>query len=55
MTKNDMSFDEWFDLLQLNLSDAGINFEDADSVRGDYEDGKSMYDVLDDIKDEYAD
>ena len=55
MTKDDKSFDEWFNLLQLNLSDAGIEFHDADSVRGDYDDGKSMYDVLEDIKAEYAD
>lgn len=55
MTKDDRSFDEWFELLQLNLSDLGVKFEDVDAVRGDYEDGKSMYDVLDDIKAEYAD
>lgn len=54
MTKDDKSFDDWFDLLQLNLADAGIKFEDADSVRADYEDGKSMYDVLEDIKAEYG-
>ena len=55
MTKNDCNFDEWFDLLQLNLSGAGIKFQDADSVRSDYENGRSMFDVVDDIKAEYAD
>ena len=55
MTKNDATFDKWFDLLQLNLADAGIKFLDADSVREEYEAGKSMFDVLDSIKQEYAD
>jgi len=54
MTKDDISFHQWFDLLQLQLSDSGIKFDDADSVRLDYEAGKSMYDVIDEIKDEYA-
>lgn len=53
MTKDDINFEEWFDLLQLNLSDYGIRFEDSDSVRSDYNDGKSLQDVVDDISSEY--
>ena len=54
MTKDDLSFDDWFDLLKVKLYEKGIEFHDADSVRGDYEDGKDLFDVFEDIKTEYG-
>ena len=53
MTRNDTDFERWFDMLQTALSDDGINFRDADSVREDYDGGKDLYDVADEIKAEY--
>lgn len=55
MNKTDSNFDTWFDVLQMQLSDAGINFKDAELVRKDYDDGKSLFEVLEEIKAEYAD
>lgn len=53
MNRNDIDFESWFDMLQTALSDDGINFRDADSVRDDYDEGKDLYDVADAIKAEY--
>lgn len=53
MDKSTHSFDDWFDHLQMQLADRGIPFHDRDAVVQDYEDGKDMHDVLDDIAAEY--
>lgn len=53
MTKDDVNFDDWFDLLTMSLSDQGINFNDAESVRDDYNNGKNLFDVIDEILAEY--
>ncbi len=53
MDKNDVSFDDWFDLLVMRLSDQGINFSDPEAVRDDYDNGKSLFDVINEIMDEY--
>lgn len=53
MNRNDIDFESWFDMIQLMLADDGINFRDADSVRDDYDNGKDLYDVADEIKAEY--
>lgn len=55
MNRNDIDFESWFDMLQTTLSDDGITFLDADSVRDDYYNDKDVYDVADEIKAEYAD
>lgn len=55
MTKYDNDFDAWFDLLKLNLEENGIQFNDQESVRFEYEQGKDLYVVADEIKAEYAD
>lgn len=53
-TKNDWDFDTWMDTVKaLVLDGCGVEFRDEDSVRGDYEDGKSAFDVADDIIAEY--
>lgn len=54
MDNTDTSFETWFDCLCMNLLDAGIDFKDRDAVREDYNDGKNMFDVADEIKQEYA-
>ena len=53
MRKNNVSFEDWFELLQMNLQDEGIDFNDEESVRADYEEGKSLFDVIDEIHAEY--
>lgn len=57
MTKSDgVSFEDWFDSLRIHVLDrTGIEFRDADAVREDYDDGKDMHDVADEIAAEYAD
>ncbi len=52
---NDMDFNSWFCVLQINVLDrAGVDFNDEDSVRGDYEAGRDVYDVIDEIVAEYG-
>lgn len=56
MTKCDSSFDDWFANLQLLVLDqAGADYRDADSVREDYEAGRNVFDVADEIAAEYQD
>jgi len=55
MTKSDFDFDTWFDTLCIHVLDrAGVEFRDADSVREDYEQGRDVYDVIDEIVAEYG-
>lgn len=53
MNNKDTDFETWFSCLQINLLDAGIDFNDEDSVRADYDSGKDMFDVVDEIIAEY--
>lgn len=54
MTKTNFDFETWFDTLCLFVLDGtGVEFSDQDSVRGDYEDGRNVYDVADEIIAEY--
>lgn len=53
MTNKDTDFETWFSCLQVNLLDDGIDFHDDNSVRPDYDGGKDMYDVKDEIVAEY--
>jgi len=56
MTKDDTDFVTWFGVLQVNVLDqTGVDFKDEDSVKGDYDDGAEVYDVIDSIVAEYAD
>lgn len=54
MNKDSNSFDEWFSLLESHLQCNGIVFKDEESVRGDYDEGRDVLDVLDDILREYG-
>lgn len=54
MTKQDFDFETWFDTLKIHVLDrAGVEFDDEDSVREDYDNGRDVYDVIDDIVAEY--
>ena len=53
MTHTDTDFETWFDLLSMHLADAGIQFNDADAVRSDYEAGRDLFEVVDEIRREY--
>ncbi|WP_333709768.1 hypothetical protein [Malikia spinosa] len=55
MTSDDFDFDTWFDTLSLLVLDgAGVEFQDQDSVRNDYETGRNVHDVADEIIAEYG-
>jgi hypothetical protein len=54
MTNDDYTFSEWFDILKINvLEKTGVNFTDEESVIDDYEQGRDVYDVIDEIVEEY--
>lgn len=56
MRNDKTSFDDWFDILKLHVLDrTGVEFRDRDSVREDYDKGRSVFDVIDDIVAEYGD
>lgn len=49
------NFENWYsDLLALTQAE-GLNFDDSDSVRADFEAGKSAQEVADEIIAEYRD
>lgn len=55
MTNDDTDFDSWFGVLQANVLDrTGVDFKDEESVMADYDDGKNVYDVIEDIVAEYG-
>ena len=55
MTKDEVDFDTWFDTLCIHVLDrSGVEFTDDDSVRADYESGRDVYDVIDEIVAEYG-
>lgn len=55
MTKNECTFDDWFDQLALHVLDrTGVDFMDKDSVRDDYDQGRDLWDVIDEIAAEYG-
>lgn len=56
MTKADFDFETWFDSLSMMVLDkTGVDFRDAESVRADYDAGKNLADVADEIAAEYND
>lgn len=55
MKNDEFDFDTWFGVLQSNVLDrSGVDFKDEDAVRGDYDDGRNVYDVIDEIVAEYG-
>ncbi|ANJ66033.1 hypothetical protein A9404_00345 [Halothiobacillus diazotrophicus] len=53
MTNQEFDFEVWFDTLTLHLMDRGVRFHDEDAVREDYESGRDVYDLIDEIAAEY--
>jgi len=55
MTKSDFDFETWFDSLAMMVLDkTGVEFRDQDTVREDYESGRNLADVADQIAAEYG-
>lgn len=55
MTNSDFDFETWFDTLAINVLDrCGVEYRDMESVRADYEAGRDVYDVIDEIAAEYG-
>jgi hypothetical protein len=46
--------DTWFETLVNLLADRGVMFADRDAVEADYEQGKDVHDVADEIEEEYG-
>lgn len=56
MTNENTDFETWFSVLQINVLDnTGVDFQDESAVLGDFEAGKCVYDVIDQISAEYGD
>lgn len=56
MKKPEFDFDTWFDaIVGIVEAEAGVVFTDRDSVRDDYDEGRSAYDVAGEIVAEYLD
>ena len=54
MTKDEFDFETWFDLLGLMVLDmVGVDLRDPDCVREDYEGGRNLADVAEEIAVEY--
>lgn len=54
MDNTEFEFEEWFGVLKCDVLDrTGVNFRDADSVLADYDAGRDVYDVIDEICAEY--
>ncbi len=55
MTKNDVDFDTWFTCVSMQVLDfAGVEFQDQDSVREDYDQGRDANEVAAEIILEYG-
>lgn len=55
MDNTDTDFDTWFDTVQTHVLDqTGVQFNDRDSVKGDYDEGLDAFDVIDEIVSEYS-
>lgn len=54
MTNEDTDFETWFGVLSVQVLDrVGVEFQNEDAVRGDYEQGRDVFDVIDEICSEY--
>jgi len=54
MTNEHFDFETWFDNLTIIISDrSGVDFQDEESVRADYDAGRDCAEVADEIADEY--
>ena len=56
MKKPEFDFETWFGVLHTHVLDrTGVEFKDEDSVRSDYDTGRDVFDVIDEIVAEYQD
>ena len=56
MTNQEFDFETWFDHLAMMVLDlSGFALRDPDCVREDYEQGRNLADVAEEIADEYRD
>lgn len=55
MTQNDVDFDTWFSCVSMQVLDfAGVEFQDQDSVRTEYDQGRDANEVAAEIILEYG-
>lgn len=54
MSKDSLNFDDWFESLVDILAIDSISFRDRDAVEDDYNSGRSVFEVAEEIKAEYA-
>lgn len=56
MTKADVDFEAWFSNLQVHvLERTGLDYRDEAAVRADYDAGRDLFDVVEEIAAEYRD
>jgi len=54
MTNREVDFETWYDnLTAIILDKSGVDFQDEESVRADYDTGRDCAEVADEIADEY--
>ena len=54
MDKDSFDFETWFEILAIHvLERTGVEFRDEDAVRADYDNGRDVFDVIDEIVAEY--
>ena len=55
MTQTEVDFETWFSCLTMQVLDGtGVTFQDEDSVRGDYDNGRDVNEVAAEIIEEYG-
>lgn len=55
MNNDSHDFETWFATLQMHVNErTGVIFCDRDAAEGDYERGMDVFDVIDDICNEYG-
>lgn len=56
MQNTDVDFETWFGVLQSNVLDrTGVNIKDEDAFRDDYDTGRDVFDVIEEMVAEYQD
>ncbi len=53
MNKESASFDQWFEVLCMALSEKSVYFTDEGSVKDWYDEGRDAFDAADEIELEY--
>lgn len=55
MTNEDTDFETWFDILKLQVLDrTGVSFRDRSTARDDFDQGRNVHDVIEEIVLEYG-